>query len=118
MEVTDSVMSSVRGFLNVDVTSDVFDSEIVPHVMSALGKLSQNGVVVSQTITSTTTWSDVIEPNMISNPDVFSLIPLYVMLSVKMLFDPPQPSTIPYYQSTLDDNLWRLRLIYDTKDEG
>ena len=114
MEKTDSVLSSVRGFLNIDKESDVFDGEIIPHIMSAIGKLSQNGVGVSKFINSETKWSDIINPTMISNDEVFTLIPLYVMLSTKMLFDPPPPSTIPYYQSTLDDNLWRLRLIHDT----
>lgn len=108
-------MTDVRKFLNLGDDSQVFDGEIVPHVMSAIGKLAQNGVGSSTFVNSETTWIDVITPEMIVNPDVFAMFPLYVMMSVKILFDPPPPSNVSYYQSMIDDNLWRLRLIYDTK---
>lgn len=114
MNITSNVLADVRNFLNVDSASTVFDGEITPHVMAAIGKLSQNGVGTPTMVDSNTTWSDVISKDMITNPEVFTMFPLYVMLSTKIIFDPPPPSAIPYYQSNLDDTLWRLRLIYDT----
>lgn len=116
MNITSNVLSDVRNFLNFDSTSNVFDGEIIPHVMAAIGKLSQNGIGKSQVITDSTTWSDVIESDMIVNPEVFSMVPLYIMLSTKIIFDPPPPSAVDYYQSNLEDLLWRLRLTYDTKE--
>lgn len=113
MEITDGIVASVRGFLNIDVNSDVFDMEIIPLIQSSIGRLSQNGVAKSSIISTETTWEDIINPDIIAKDEVFSLIPLYIKLSVKMLFDPPPPSTIQFYQSNLDDNLWRLRLICD-----
>lgn len=115
MNITNDILPDVRGFLGLDKTSNVFDNEIIPHVMSAMGKLSQNGVCNSIVLTDKTTWSDIIPAEMIINPEVFSMIPLYVMLSTKILFDPPPPSAIPYYQSNLDDMLWRLGVAHDTK---
>lgn len=115
MNITNNILPDVRGFLGLDKTSNVFDNEIIPHIMSAMGKLSQNGVCNSMVLTDKTTWSDIIPAEMIINPEVFSMIPLYVMLSTKILFDPPPPSAIPYYQSNLDDMLWRLGVAHDTK---
>lgn len=115
MNITNYVMSDVRKFLNLGDDSNAFDGEIIPLVTSAIGKLSQNGVGSPKFVDSETTWVEVITPDMITNPDVFAMFPLYVMLSVKILFDPPPPSTIPYYQSMMDDNLWRLRIAYDIK---
>lgn len=115
MEVTDYVLAGVRKFLNIGDDNTVFDGEILPHVMSAIGKLSQNGIGKPQVITSTTTWTDIIEPDMITDPEVFTMVPLYIMLSVKILFDPPPPSTVEYYATSIDENLWRLKLIYDMK---
>lgn len=116
MNITNYVVEDVRGFLNIDRTSNVFDNEIIPHIMGCLTDLSQNGVAVAQAVSPTTTWTDVISKDMIDNPEVFSGIPLYIMLSTKMLFDPPPPSTIPYYKERVSEILWRLQLIYDTRE--
>lgn len=116
MNITSYVLEDVRKFVNLNADNEVFDGELVPHIMAALGKLSQNGVAVPQIVGSTTTWIDVIEPEMIIIPEVFAMIPLFIMLSVKILFDPPPPSTVEYFQRNIDDTLWRLRLIYDTRE--
>lgn len=117
MNKTNSVLSDVRNFLNIDKTSDVFDGEIIPHIMNAIGMMSQNGVGSPVIVTDDTNWTDVITPELIDNPEVFTMVPLYIMLSVKIIFDPPPPSAVDYYKTSLDDTLWRLRLIHDTTDE-
>lgn len=116
MNITNYVLQDVRKFLNIEPTSNVFDGEIIPHVTSGLGKLSQNGVVVAQALTETTTWHDIIVSEFLVNPEVFTMVPLYLMLSTKILFDPPPPSTLEYYQNNISDLLWRLRTIYDTRE--
>ena len=118
MEVTDKVLTDVRNFLNIDSTSKVFDSEIIPHIMSAVGRLFQNGAGSPTSINDDTTWSDIIPSTMLDNEEVFAMIPLYVMLSTKVIFDPPPPSLVEYYKSMLDENLWRLRFVYDTNVGG
>lgn len=113
-----TILEDVRNFLNIGPSDPVFDGEIIPHISNAIGKLSQNGVAISQPVTDATTWEQLLNPTLTSTEDVMSvmsMMPLYVMLSVKIIFDPPAPSTIPYYQSNLDDTLWRLRLIHDIK---
>ncbi len=117
MNITNSVLSDVRGFLNVGRTNTAFDCEIIPHVMASLGKLSQNGVGVPTVISDTSTsWVDVIKPEMVDNPEIVAMVPLYVMMSTKLMFDPPPPSAIEYHKNNMDELLWRLRLVYDTKE--
>lgn len=114
MQKTDIVLSSVRNFLNIG-DSPVFDSEIVPHIMMSMGALSQNGVVKVQVLSDTMTWGDIIDPIVADDEEAFSMIPLYIMLNTKILFDPPMPSVLDYYQIRLDETIWRLKLIYDMK---
>lgn len=115
MNITNNVLKDVRGFLHLDKDSDIFDSEIVPHVLSSLGKLSQNGIGVITTVDENTIWTDIIDGEMIVNPTIFSMVPLFVMLSTKILFDPPPPSAIEYHKQNVDELLWRLRLEYDVR---
>lgn len=117
METTDYVLSGVRNFLNVGEDDPVFDGEIIPHVMLSVATLSQNGVGKPQVITPTTTWADIIDPKMIIDPEVFSMVPLYIMLNTKILFDPPPPSNVDYYAARIEETLWRLRTVYDIKPE-
>lgn len=116
MNITSSVLTDVRNFLNVGKDSAAFDGEIIPHVITSLGVLSQNGVAVLRFVDAQTTWVDVISPEMIVNPEVFAMLPLYVMLNTKIFFDPPPPSNVEYYKTRIDELLWRLRVIYETRE--
>lgn len=116
MNITNSVLVDVRNFLNVGKESDAFDGEIIPHILAVLGTLSQNGVAVPKYVDAQTTWVDVISPEMVVNTEVFSMIPLFVMLNTKLFFDPPPPSTVEYYKTRIDEMLWRLRVIYETRE--
>lgn len=113
--MVDTIISDVRGFLNLDKWDKVFDSEITPHIMAAISTLAQNGVCKTCPLVEGTTWNTIIDPLYVDNCDVHSLVPLFVMMRVKILFDPPPPSTIQYYQNYIDECLWRLRIISDTK---
>lgn len=115
MKITDSVLFSVKGFLNVDSSGEAFDREIIPHVMASLGKLSQNGVGVPTIIDESTTWENVISQEVINDPEVFSLLPLFIMLTTKILFDPPPPSSVEFHKAQVDELLWRLSMIYESK---
>lgn len=108
MNPTDVVLEEVRGFLSLDKTDTTFDNEILPHVNGAIVKVSQNGACKSVFITTTTTWSDLAIGDV--DAKYFTMIPLYLMLSTKMLFDPPPPSTLQYYQTSLTELLWRIKI--------
>jgi hypothetical protein len=41
------------------------------------------------------------------------MIPVFVALSTKIVFDPPPPSAVPVYQDNLNQSLWRLKIAYE-----
>lgn len=115
MDPTAIVIEDVRGFLSMDKTDTTFDNEILPHINSAVGKVHQNGACNSVFVTTTTTWTD-LAMNSDTTPDYFTMIPLYVMLSTKLMFDPPPPSMVDYYRDNLTDHLWRLKVAHETSE--
>ena len=117
MNITNSVLVDVRNFLNVGKDSDAFDGEIIPHIIASLGTLSQNGVAVPRYVDTQTTWVDVISPEMVVNTEVFAMLPLFVMMNTKLFFDPPPPSSAEYYKGRIDEMLWRLRVVYNNREE-
>lgn len=115
MQLTNSILLDVKGGLGLDVEPNTsFDSEILIHVNSALSKLNQNGVGVNTLVTdSTTTWEDFLDPTQETGNKMSSMVPQFVMLSCKMLFDPPPPSAVDYFSRAIDEILWRLKVAYE-----
>lgn len=114
MILTNSILVDVRGALGLSTTTSDFDSELLMHINASIGVLNQNGVGREVLITDeTTTWEDLQDPARSENNAHFKMAPLFVMLNTKLLFDPPPPSSVQYYQSSIDQLLWRLRVGYE-----
>jgi len=114
LKLTNSVLEDVRETVGLTRDTSDFDGELLLHINSSLVILRQNGIgsIVSIEDT-TTTWSDVQDPLQIEGNKFFDLVPLFINLNVKMLFDSPPPSTIEYYSKTIDQTLWRLKVAYE-----
>lgn len=115
MQPSDLIIEVVRGFLSLDKMDTTFDNEILPHINSAVGKIYQNGACKSVIVNDTTTWADISIDGTI-NADYFTMIPLYISMNVKLLFDPPPPSMVEPYQRILTEHLWRLKIAYETRE--
>jgi dihydropteroate synthase len=106
-QFTDSILASVKQSMpNSGVPEDytVFDQEIIMDINMALAQLSQIGVgevnTVFQISGSGETWGDYID-----DPELLSLIPPYVAIVVRSLFDPSKSSII---KDTLNEQLKQL----------
>jgi hypothetical protein len=114
VDVTKSILEDIRVAVGLDATTSDYDTDLLMHINSAIGKLNQNGVgnfiVVND---DKTTWSDLQNPDQVEGNKYFQMVPLFLTLSTKMIFDPPPPSTIQYYQLNIDQTLWRLKLAYE-----
>jgi hypothetical protein len=114
VDVTKSILEDIRVAVGLDATTSDYDTDLLMHINSAIGKLNQNGVgnfiVVND---DTPTWGDLQNPEQVEGNKYFQMIPLFVTLSAKMIFDPPPPSTIQYYQLNIDQTLWRLKIAYE-----
>lgn len=113
MELTDVILSDVKEGIGLSNEPSPFDKDILMHINGAVGKLNQNGVGSPIVITDTTTWGEFRDPAQTQGNLYFHMVPLFVTLSVKLLFDPPPPSSAQYHSSNIDQLLWRLKLAYE-----
>jgi hypothetical protein len=84
------------------------------HINSAIGKLNQNGVgnflVVED---DQQKWIDLQNATQVEGNKYFQMIPSFIAISTKLLFDPPPPSSVQYHAQNADQILWRLKVAYE-----
>lgn len=113
MKLDTPIIKTIRGALGLGEDDSSFDSDLYMHINSAIGILNQNGIGNTIMVSSEEkTWNDLINQEQSIGNEFFGMIPTYIMLKTKMLFDPPPPSTIEYYKNSVDELLWRLRVAY------
>ena len=114
MAAETSVLKSIRKAVGLDSEDSSFDEELLMHANTALFILNQNGVGGDvELFDETRTWDD-FKATMNNVGSVhFMAIRSFVFIKVKMLFDPPPPSSAKYMAEAADEYLWRLREAYD-----
>jgi hypothetical protein len=114
LELTNSILEDVRVAVGLSKDTVDFDTELLMHINSAIGELRQNGVTLSTTVTDASkTWADLQNPLRSDANEYFHMVPLFVSMSTKLIFDPPPPSTVEYYSSNISKILWRLKVAYE-----
>lgn len=114
MGVDDSILRTVRGSVVGDPDNGEFDGELILHINSAISKLNQNGVGELIFLTGDNeTWSDLRDESQVVGNKHFQMIPLFITLSTKLLFDPPPPSSVEYYSKNAEELLWRLKIAHE-----
>ena len=113
MEITESILTSVKKLLGIDKDYTHFDADLIMHINSVLSILTQMGVGPANgfSITSDSErWSDFIA----DDSNRFSLVKSYVHLKVKLLFDPPLGSAvIESINRQISEFEWRLFVAAD-----
>ena len=113
MEITESILTSVKKLLGIDKDYTHFDADLIMHINSVLSILTQMGVGPANgfSITSDSVrWSDFIA----DDSNRFSLVKSYVHLKVKLLFDPPLGSAvIESMNRQISEFEWRLFIAAD-----
>ena len=108
------MLRDIREAVGLDPDSTSFDTELTMHINTAIGKLNQNGIGEPVFINSdVTSWHELMNPLQLEGNKYFQMVPLFITLSTKILFDPPPPSSVQYYASNIDQLLWRLKLAYE-----
>ena len=112
MEITESVLTSVKKLLGIDEGYTHFDSDIVMHINSVFSILTQMGVGPANGFSITGKddgWSD-----FISGGAVLPLVKSYVGLKVRLLFDPPLSSAaVESMNRQISEVEWRLFVAAD-----
>lgn len=113
MEMTESILTSVKKLLGIDESYTHFDPDLIMHINSVFSILTQMGVGPPNgfSITgSSEVWNDFIT----KEPNNFSLVKSYMHLKVKLLFDPPLGSAvIESINRQISEFEWRLFIAAD-----
>lgn len=114
MNETNSILKDVR--VAVGLTEDTvdFDTDLTMHINAALATLNQNGVGLPVVVVNdATTWGDLKDPLQLKGNESFHMVPLFVSLSTRIIFDPPPPSAVEHFSNTINQMLWRLKVAYE-----
>lgn len=105
--MTDSILNSTKKLLGLDAAYTVFDVDIIMHINSVFGTLSQlgigpaNGFAISD---ASTTWTAYLGADR-----RFNSVKTYMFLKVRLLFDPPATSfAITAFKEEIKELEWRL----------
>lgn len=114
MDESKSILRDVREAVGVGEDTPDFDTELLMHVNTAIATLYQNGVCLPVVVTDdTATWGSIKDPSKVEGNKLFQMVPLFVTLSTKVIFDPPPPSAVEHFSNSINQYLWRLKLAYE-----
>lgn len=104
-----SILKSIRQAIGLDPEDNSFDNDLIMHINTFLGILTQAGAG-NETVTvtgETETWDDFLLPEL-NTPSIFQSVQTYIFINVKMVFDPPTPTSQQYMKQASDEILWRI----------
>lgn len=112
VNVSESILLSVKKMLGLDKDYDVFDPELIIHINTVFGTLHQLGVGPEDQFRITgdsEVWSD-----FTTEGEQTDEVKSYVYLRVRLLFDPPSSSfVLSSLQEQAKELEWRLNVKAD-----
>ena len=108
----DSILTSVKKMLGIPEEYEQFDMDIIMHINSVFMILTQLGVGPEEGFTisnKSDKWSD-----FIGEGKLVELVKSYVYLKVRLIFDPPQSSSIiEAMNRQISEFEWRINVEVD-----
>lgn len=115
--MNDSILKTVKKALPISPGDDYFDQELIIHINTALMTLMQLGIGPSDGVFITSeedTWISVIEGAL-----DLEMVKSYVILRVKLLFDPPNSSfVLESMKNQIAEFEWRLNVQAEGAFDG
>ncbi|PNH20943.1 structural protein [Lachnospiraceae bacterium] len=109
MNITDSVLISIKKLLGIAEEYEHFDADLIMHINSVFSILTQLGVGPFKGFMiedKSATWKD-----FTSDESKYMLVKSYMHLKVKLLFDPPLSSAVlECYKTQISEYEWRLNV--------
>lgn len=110
----ESILTSIKKLLGVDVKYTVFDSDIIMHINTVFTTLNQIGVGPKEGFMiedESTEWTEYIK-----DIKKFNSVKTYIYLRVKLIFDPPASSSVlEAFKKNADELEWRLKTEAESK---
>lgn len=108
----ESILTSVKKNLGIDEEYEHFDPDLILYINSIFSVLNQMGVGPSYGFSITdcsAAWDDFVSDDKICN-----LVKSYMILKVRMMFDPPQSSSVVnVYNELIKEYESRLNIMSD-----
>lgn len=109
----ESILTSIKKMLGITEEYKQFDPDIIMHINSVFMILNQLGVGPSEGFRINdeyATWGD-----FISDDSYLDLVKSYMVMKVKLLFDPPQSSIVMEATNrTISEAEWRLNVAAES----
>ena len=113
----ESILTSVKKALGPEEDYEHFDPEIIMYINSVLATLTELGVGPVEGFMiqdKGAKWND-----FISDDKLLNLVPTYVYLKVKLIFDPPTSSAVlESIKAMIAELEWRLNVTVDPGKVG
>lgn len=117
----DSILDSIKSFISLNLDDDAFDQDVIMLINGVFMTLQQIGVGPQEELFSiednTSTWSDYLD-----DPKELPLVKPYIGMRVRLIFDPPQSSSLDQaLRQEIAECEWRLNIKvdhYSIKEEG
>jgi hypothetical protein len=114
-EMKDSILLSVKKMLGLTEEYEAFDLDIITHINSVFTILTQIGVGPSNGFMiedKTAIWT-----NFIKNMSLYQLVKSYMVLKVRLLFDPPTSSAVlECCKTQANEYEWRLKTMAEIQE--
>lgn len=120
MDVTDSILNSVKKLLGIDPSIDAFDPDVVININAALGTLTQLGVGPKDGFFITdasATYSDFLSDEKVTQTN---LVKQYLYFKVRLAFDAStmSGSLLAEMRKQMEELEWRLCVQGDVIDRN
>lgn len=103
----ESILTSVKKICGMSESFEAYDDDVILHINTIFMTLRQMGIGPTTGFSisdDSAEWRDFIE-----NIETLEAVKTYVSLKVKLIFDPPQSSTVMQaYKDTIAECEWRL----------
>jgi hypothetical protein len=105
----DSILDSIKKFLGFESEYEAFDVDITMYINASFGSLQQLGVGPDNFSieNNTTLWV-----GYVSRQDILGMVKMYMFMSVRLAFDPPNTSfAIAAIQNQIEQLAWRINVM-------
>lgn len=119
MEMTDSILTSIKKLLGIEENYTHFDADLIMHINSVFSILGQLGVGPESGFSiegDSETWDQFLSGD--PNSAGLAMVKSYVYLKVRLLFDPPLSSAaMEAINRQISELEWRLFVAVDPARE-
>lgn len=110
----DSILDSIKKLIGIDFEYDAFDMDLIIHINSSFSTLAQLGVGPPEGFVvkdRKAKWSE-----FLNDSAKLESVKTYVYLKVRLVFDPPQSSSvIKAYEDMIKELEWRINVTAETE---